>query len=72
MKVVVSHDEQRRVLKACHSEPTSGHFGVTKTYKRIAERFYWKGMISDVRELVSNYYCSYLALDIMSCTVHHR
>ena len=55
VKVVVSHDEQRRVLKACHSEPTSGHFGVTKTYKRIAERFYWKGMISDVRELVSNY-----------------
>ena len=37
------------------SEPTSGHFGVTKTYKRIAERFYWKGMITDVRELVSNY-----------------
>ena len=29
---------QRRVLKACHSEPTSGHFGVTKTYKRTAER----------------------------------
>ena len=53
VKVVVSHDEQRRVLKACHSEPTSGHFGVTKTYKRIAERFYWKGMIADVRELVS-------------------
>ncbi len=25
------------MLKACHSEPTSGHFGVTKTYKRTAE-----------------------------------
>ena len=24
------------MLKACHSEPTSGHFGVTKTYKRMA------------------------------------
>ena len=48
---MVSHDEQRRVLKACHSEPTSGHFGVTKMYKRIAEHFYWKGMIADVREL---------------------
>ena len=55
VKVVISRDEQRRVLMACHSEPTSGHFGVTKTYKRIAERFYWKGMITDVRELVSNH-----------------
>ena len=53
VKVVVSYDEQRRVLKGCHSEPTSGHFGVTKTCKRIAECFYWKSMITDVRQLVS-------------------
>ena len=38
VKVVVSLEEQRGVLKACHSEPTSGHFRVTKTYKRMAER----------------------------------
>ena len=31
VKGVVSLEEQRRVLKACHSEPTSGHFRVTKT-----------------------------------------
>ena len=59
VKVLVSHDEQRRVLKACYFKPTSGHFGVTKTYKRIAEHFYWKGMIADVRELVS-YWLFYL------------
>ena len=53
VKVVAPSEERRRILKACHSEPTSGHFGVTKTYKRIAERFYWKGMIADVKELVS-------------------
>jgi len=29
VKVVISRDGQRRVLMACHSEPTSGHFGVT-------------------------------------------
>jgi len=34
--VLILLEEQRRVLKACHSEPTSGHFGVTKTYKRMA------------------------------------
>ena len=55
VKVVAPSEERKRILKACHSEPSSGHFGVTKTYKRIAERFYWKGMIADVRVLVSPY-----------------
>lgn len=31
VRVVTSAEEQRKVLVACHSEPTSGHFGVTKT-----------------------------------------
>ena len=58
VKVISAVEEQKTVLKACHSDSTSGHFGVTKTYKRIAERFYWKGMISDVRKLVSNLFIS--------------
>lgn len=48
-------EEQQRILDACHSEATSGHFGVTKTLNRVRERFYWKGLVADVRELVS--YC---------------
>ena len=36
VKVLVSHDEQRRVLKACHSKPTSGHFGVTKELQNVS------------------------------------
>lgn len=54
VKVISSVQEQQRILKACHSEATSGHFGVTKTHKRIAERFYWKGIVADVRKLVSS------------------
>ena len=38
---------------ACHSEATSGHYGVTKTLDRIRERFYWKGIVADVRGLVN-------------------
>ena len=53
VKVVTSANKRERILKACHSEPTSGHFGLTKTWKRIAERFYWKGIVSNVRQLVS-------------------
>ena len=54
VKVVTSVEEQRFILKACHSDPTSSHFGVTKTWQRVSERFYWKGLASDVRELVSS------------------
>ena len=48
----MSKKEQRRILESCHSDPTSGHFGITKTSKRIAERFYWRGMYSDAKDLV--------------------
>ena len=53
VKVVTSVDDQRRILESCHSEPTSGHFSTTKTWRRIAERFYWRGMSKQVKELVS-------------------
>ena len=43
VKVVTSVEERRRILRSCHSDPTSGHFGVTKTFRRVAERFYWRG-----------------------------
>ena len=52
VKVIVSHEEQVKISNACHSEPTSGHFGVTKTRKKISERFYWKGMAKQIKELV--------------------
>ena len=53
VKVVMEKEEQARILRACHAEPTSGHFGVTKTWRRAAERFYWQGMSLDVKKLVS-------------------
>lgn len=49
VKVVVEKKEQARILRACHAEPTSGHFGVTKTWRRVAERFYWQRMSLDVK-----------------------
>ena len=27
--------EQRRILESCHSDPTSGHFGTTKTWRTV-------------------------------------
>ena len=53
--------EQRRILKACHVDPMSGHMGVKachvdpmsgrmgvkQTLNRISERFIWPGMVKD-------------------------
>ena len=35
VKVISSVQEQQRMLKACHSEATSGHFGVSKTQEGL-------------------------------------
>ena len=53
MKIVTSIEEQSRILQACHSDPTSGHFGIAKTCKRLTERFYWRGITHQAREIVS-------------------
>ena len=51
--MVTSVDDRKRILRSCHSDPTSGHFGITKTWRRLAERFYWRGMYQDAKNLVS-------------------
>ena len=53
VKLAMSVEEQKRILTACHTEPTLGHFGMMKTWQRVAERFHWKGLASDIRTLVS-------------------
>ena len=53
VKVVTAVEDQRRILESCHSDPTSGHFGKTKMWRRVAERFYWRGMSKQVKQLVS-------------------
>ena len=35
--------------------PTSGHYGITKAMERVSKRFYWKGMVADVRDMVSHH-----------------
>jgi hypothetical protein len=37
-----------RVLHACHDSSLAGHRGFIKTYRKIRERFAWKGMKEDV------------------------
>ena len=51
---ITSRDEQLRITRACHSDPTSGHLGVRRTLARITEWFIWKGVVKDSHEVVSS------------------
>lgn len=51
-KEVIPKERQEATITQCHSEPTAGHFGVFKTYRRVKLRFYWPGMYSDVVKFV--------------------
>ena len=50
VKIITEPEEQKRILEACHSDVTSGHFGIMKTCKRLTERlfFYWRGITKQV------------------------
>ena len=69
MRYIQNRTEQMPVAQACHVDVTSGHFGVTKTVARIKERFMWKGILRDVKSMVSFFllliFCS---LTLKLCT----
>ena len=41
---------REEVLHQLHNTVTSGHFGVSKTFGRVRERFYWVGCQRDVQD----------------------
>lgn len=53
-KTVVPSEARKEIISKNHNEPTSGHFGVFKTYKRLALRYYWPGMRQDVINFIAN------------------
>ena len=53
MRYIRNKEEQQRIIKACHSDATSGHLGFKKTMSRVTERFTWYGMTKDIEAVVS-------------------
>ncbi|CAB0043155.1 unnamed protein product [Trichogramma brassicae] len=51
-KLVVPKNHRERVLREAHSDISSGHLGVEKTYERVAREYFWRGMYHDVHEFV--------------------
>lgn len=46
--------EIKQILKDNHDLPIAGHLGGTRMLKRIQEKYYWKGMRSDVENYVKS------------------
>lgn len=53
-KLVVPTENRPEVLQLCHDDPTSAHFGISKTIARITELYYWPKLGRDVKKYVSN------------------
>ena len=52
-QIAVPESYKIDVLKECHdSSLTGGHLGVSKTYLKISERYYWKDMYKETKEYV--------------------
>lgn len=52
--IIIPHQDARNdIMLENHSSAIGGHKGITKTYRRISERYYWPSMKSDIEKYVS-------------------
>jgi hypothetical protein len=51
LRVVLMKDVEL-VLRALHEDPFAGHFGVKRTYQKVAERYFWPDMRKHVYDFV--------------------
>lgn len=47
-KLVIPQEKRVDILYEMHNEPSAGHMGVEKTYRKIAQYYYWPGMYRDI------------------------
>ena len=43
---------KQKIFEEVHDSPLAGHLGFLKTYRRLRERFSWKGLKGDVLQYV--------------------
>lgn len=49
LRLAIPENYIDKVLEQSHGSILAGHLGVKKTYERIAQQYYWRGMLSDVK-----------------------
>ena len=55
LRYIRTRDEQLKILRACHVDPTSGHLGEKKTVCRISERVIWRERCEENGEPLADY-----------------
>ncbi len=53
LQYVIPIAMRRDVMYFCHGHKASGHFGKRKTIERLARRYYWPGMTTDMLRWIS-------------------
>lgn len=53
-KLVIPKPLRNDILKYCHDDFKSGHFGVRKTLYRIKQYYYWPDMLNEVKQYIGN------------------
>jgi len=46
-------ERRKNIIEEAHSSKIGGHKGVTKTYHRIRQKFYWNNIKSDIRSYIN-------------------
>lgn len=52
-KLVVPRENREKVMFENHSVPNAGHQGIEKTFKRVAQSYYWPNMYDDIATYVN-------------------
>jgi transposase InsO family protein len=47
-QLVIPKSMIERIIKAHHNDQAGGHYGTKRTYQRIAAKYWWPGMLTDV------------------------
>lgn len=53
-KEVLPSEVREKAIIENHAEPTAGHMGIFKTYRRLALRYFWPGMYRDVVKFIGS------------------
>ena len=51
-QIVIPVPFRNKIMKIAHEHVLSGHFGVSKTHKRVLQHFYWPKMRRDIKNFV--------------------
>jgi transposase InsO family protein len=52
-RLVIPLSMRATILRENHNESIAGHLGIKRTYCRLTEQYYWKGMYNDVKEWIA-------------------